>query len=221
VGFSDLETDLAIAREVRGAIGAARLLRLDANMGWSLETARRALYRLAEFDIANVEDPVADIDEMARLRSQSPIPFSTHVFDLRRAVALGVPDAFVLNLTALGGIGPTLRAIAACEAMGVGFWFYSGDTGIATAAYLHVAASDPHIRQPSQSLLRWYADDVIEGGPFIPRRGVVRVPEGEGLGVSLDRSAVDRLHRHFVENGPVEQFGADPLTGFYRKLPRY
>ncbi len=35
----------------------------------------------------------------------------------------------------------TLRFIAACEAMGIGFWCYSGDTGIASAGYLHVVAA--------------------------------------------------------------------------------
>jgi glucarate dehydratase len=105
---------------------------------------------------------------MAKLRMHSEVPFSTHAADLPRALALGVPDSFVLNLTALGGIERTVRFIAACEATGVDFSFYSGETGVGTAAYLHVGASEPHLHIPSQSLLRWYADDVIEGGPFQP-----------------------------------------------------
>ena len=34
-----------------------------------------------------------------------------------------------------------VRFIGACEAMNVDFWCYSGDSGIASAAYLHLAAA--------------------------------------------------------------------------------
>ena len=41
-------------------------------------------------------------------------------------------------------VAGTRRFAAACEKVGVGFWFYSGDFGIATAAYLHLAAATPY-----------------------------------------------------------------------------
>ncbi|RYD73224.1 MAG: helix-turn-helix domain-containing protein, partial [Sphingobacteriales bacterium] len=47
-----------------------------------------------------------------------------------------------------------------------------------------------HIREASQTLFRWYADDVIEGGPFVMNNGVVKLPEGPGLGVTLDPVAL-------------------------------
>ena len=58
------------------------------------------------------------------------IPFSTHIPDIRRAVALGTPDNIVTNFAVLGGVRRAVRFIGACEAMGVGFWCYSGDAGI-------------------------------------------------------------------------------------------
>ena len=221
MGYTDLETDLAIAHEVREAIGPDRMLRLDANMGWKLTTAREALSRLAGLGIANVEDPAGSLDEMARLRQHSIIPFSTHSTDLRAAVRLGVPDAFVLNFTALGGIEPTLRFVAACEAMGIGFSFYSGETGIGTAAYLQVGAADQHLSMPSQSLLRWYASDIIVGGPFQPEEGYLDVPQGPGLGVELDRKRLDAAHQDFVENGALSQSGIHAETSGFNQLPLY
>jgi len=221
VGCDDLDTDVAIVREVRRAIGPQRTLRLDANTGWRPATARRALARVAEFDVANVEDPVASLDDMARLRRSSPIPFSTHAADIAGAARLGVPDSFVLNLTTLGGIDRTRRFIAACEAMRVGFSFYSGDTGIGVAAYLHVAAADGYLSIPSQSLLRWYADDVIAGGPMQPEEGFLDVPEAPGLGVELDRTAVARLNAAFLRDGPIEQAGIDPRVGVFNHPPLY
>ena len=135
-------------------------------MQWSLTTARRVLREIEPFNIRNYEDPVATFEEMAALRQHSAIPFSTHVPDLRRAVALGAPDYFVCNFAALGGLAKTLKFIAACEAMGKGFWCYSNDLGIMTAAYLHVVAATPWITEASQSLFRWQVGDVVKDGPF-------------------------------------------------------
>ncbi|HEX4011630.1 MAG TPA: mandelate racemase/muconate lactonizing enzyme family protein [Solirubrobacteraceae bacterium] len=220
VGYADLETDIEVARNVRHAIGPRRALSLDANMGWRVPTARAALRRLAEFEIANIEDPVGNLDDMAKLRQHTTIPFSTHVPDLRSAARLGVPDRIVLNLTAVGGIEPTLRVIAACEALGIEFSFYSGETGIGVAAYLHVAAADAHLGTPSQSLVRWYSCDVIKGGPFVPVEGHLQVPEEPGLGVELDRTALGRAAEAFREHGPLDMTGLDH-SSTYRRPPLY
>ena len=158
------------------------MIRLDSNMQWSLATARRVLREIEPYNIRNYEDPVATFEEMAALRKHSSISFSSHVPDLRRAVALGVPDTLVTNFAVLGGIARAMRFIGACEVMGVGFWCYSGDAGICTAAYLHVTAALQWIHEPSQSLLRWQIGDVIQGGPFKPKNNVVRGARRPGAG---------------------------------------
>lgn len=217
--LGDPDMEIATVRRMREALGPSAMIRLDSNMQWSLTTARRVLRELEPFNIRNYEDPVATFEEMAALRQHSAIPFSTHVPDIRRAVALGVPDYIVTNFAVLGGINRAVRFIGACEAMGVGFWCYSGDAGIATAAYLHMTAATQWISEPSQSLFRWQVADVIEGGPFRQTDNVVRVPEGPGLGVTLDRKALERWHAHFRDNGPIDHFH-DPLRpGRFRRLP--
>ncbi len=47
---------------------------------------------------------------------------------------------------------------------------------------------------------------MIAGGPFRQRDNVVRVPDGPGLGVELDREALARWHAHYLENGPMDHF---------------
>lgn len=144
---------------------------------------------------------------------------STHVPDIRRAVALGAPDSIVANFAVLGGINRAIRFIGACEAMGVGFWCYSGDAGVCTAAYLHMVAAMPWIHEPSQSLFRWQVGDVIKNGPFKQTNNVIQVPEGHGLGVELDREALDRWHKDFIDNGPVNHFYDPAHPGIFRRLP--
>ncbi len=214
VAVRPVEEDVRLVREVRAAIGPERLLRLDANMGWRQETAASALELLEPFAVANVEEPVGSFAGLAELRRSTAIPFSAHTPDVALAAQLGVPDALVVGLGFCGGIAGTRRLIAECAKAGVDFWFYSGDLGIATAAYLHVAAATPYLEHPSQSLLRWTVDDVVAGGPFSPDRGVLPVPQAVGLGVDLDEAALARCVERFAREGPYD-FYSGP------SVPRY
>ncbi len=219
VELGDPLLEIATVRALRETLGPRAMIRLDGNMQWSVATAIHVLREIQPYNIRNYEDPVATFEEMAVLRRHSSIPFSTHITDIRAAIRLGVPDTIVANFAVLGGIARTVRFIGACEAMNVGFWCYSGDAGVATAAYLHVSAAIPWISEPSQSLFRWQAGDVIEGGPFRQRNDAVTVPEGPGLGVTLDRAALAHWHRHFIDHGPMDHFHDPAMPGRFRRLP--
>ncbi|MBM3584455.1 MAG: chloromuconate cycloisomerase [Alphaproteobacteria bacterium] len=195
-----LDEEVVMVREIRAAIGE-RELRLDANGGWTVPTAREALRRLDPFVIHYYEDPVETYEEMAQLRTATRASFSTHVIDLDKAVRLRAPDTIVTNLNDLGGIRRVVAFIRACESFNVGFRFHSGETGVGSAAYLHVSAAMDHVREPSQTLFRWYAADVIAEGTFVPKRGRVAVPTGPGLGVTLDRKALQRCHERYLVEG--------------------
>jgi glucarate dehydratase len=214
VAVAPVEQDIRMVSEIRAAIGRDCELRLDANMGWAPDTARRALELLEPFGIANIEEPVASFGDMADLRRRTTIPFSAHTPDVDEAARLGTPDTLVVGLGPSGGIGGTRSLIAACEEAEVGFWFYSGDFGIATAAYVQIAAATPYVDAPSQSLLRWTTDDVIVGGPFTPEGGVVDVPAGPGLGVELDEVALRRCVERYAREGAYDFYTGGPV-------PRY
>ena len=105
---------------------------------------------------------------------------------------------------------------------GIGFWFHCGDTGVASAAYLQLSAALEPIREPSQALFHWYGDDVIAEGPFCPRRGVLPVPDGPGLGVTLDAGGARALPRALPRRGrvPVRRAGrAGAHAGLVRRAP--
>lgn len=216
---TDPAPSIRIVELLRDALGPAAVLRIDSNKAYGLTEARRIAAALRPLDIRCWEDPVATFEEMAALRQHSAIPFSVHTSDIRRAAALGVPDAFCTDVNVHGGIGRTLRFIGACEQMGIDFWCYSGDSGIASAVYLHLAAALPHLREPAQSLFRQQPFDVIEEGPFRPRGNCVPVPEGPGLGVTLSREKLAHCHRLFVENGPHDKFRDPDRAGVFRRLP--
>ena len=210
-GVKSIGTEVAMAREIRAAVGDDPILRLDANMAWSTTTAREAMRRLEPYNLSSFEEPVRTHRELALLRQSTTIAFSAHDPNLVAAVEWGVPDAIVINLTVLGGIRRTVAFIAACEAFGVDVWFYS-EPGVSTAAHLQVASAIPWLAQPSQTLARWQTDDVLNEGVFVPRDGQLGVPTGPGLGVTLDPSALRRCHQRFLDNGPYNPY-ADPAPG--------
>jgi glucarate dehydratase len=195
------------------------MLRIDSNKAYSVTEALRIARAIEPLDIRCWEDPVGSFEDMAKLRRHTRIRFSAHTPDMRRAVSLGAPDAFCTDINIHGGVTRTLRFIGACEPMGFDFWCYSGDSGIASAAYLHLAAAHAHIREPSQSLFRMQPIDVIEEGPFRPRANVVAVPEGPGLGVTLSRDKLSYCHKLFVEEGPYDKFHDPDNPDVFRRLP--
>ncbi len=216
---ADTAPSIRMMQLLRDKLGPDAMLRIDSNMSYSLTEARRIARALDDLDIRNWEDPCATFEELAQLRQHTAIPFSVHTIDLPRAVSLRVPDAIVTDINVHGGIGRTMRFIAACETMGVDFWCYSGDSGIASAAYMHVVAANQWAREPSQSLFRMQPIDVIEEGPFRPKHNTVRVPEGPGLGVTLSRSALAHCHKLFVDHGPYNKHHDPDNPGLFRRLP--
>ena len=213
VAVRPVEEDVQLVREIRAAIGPERELRLDANMGWRPDTARRALELLEPFDIANVEEPVAAFADQAELRRATAIR-SPRTPDVEAAARLRSRHARPQARDVRRHHRGTRRFIAACQEAGIGFWFYSGDFGIQTAAYLHLAATTPYLDRASQSLLHWTTDDVIAGGPFSPGGGVVDVPSGPGLGVELDEAALARCVDRYARDGAYDFYAGAPL-------PRY
>ncbi len=219
VSDPQVQRNVRLLQALREALGEEAMIRIDSNHAFSLPTARYLAGAFDELNLRNWEDPVATYEEMARLRPHCRIPFSSHNLDLPKAVALGVPDAIVGNVAGLGGFNRLVRFIGACEAMAVDFWCYSGDSGIGTAAYLHLCAAMPWIREPNQSLLRMQPFDVIEEGPFVPRDNVVAVPEGPGLGVTLSRERLDRCHRMFLDDGPMNKYHQPEQPETFVRLP--
>lgn len=217
--LGDPRIEIASVKAIREAIGEDSLLRLDGNMSWSIPTARRILHEIEPYDVRSYEDPTATLEGMAKLRQHSSISFSTHTVDLQKAVRLGVPDFFVTNFAVLGGISRAVKFIAACERMGIGWWCFSGETGIGIAAYLHLIAATPSVTEPGQCILHWQTDDVIEEGPFNPKNNVVRVPEGPGLGVTLSQARLKRCHERFLQEGPYNFFRDPSCPSQYRRLP--
>lgn len=115
-----LADDLARVRAVREAMGAEGRIRIDANGGWNLDEAERAIHELGELDLEYVEQPCATVDELAELRyrvKHKGIPIAADESIRKAADPLAVAqakaaDLIVIKAQPLGGIRRALSIVA-------------------------------------------------------------------------------------------------------------
>jgi L-alanine-DL-glutamate epimerase-like enolase superfamily enzyme len=131
------------------------------------------------------------IAEAARLRRQTRTPIalnesvttpeiSLQILQLHAADVL-LPDTYQCD-----GILGVKKVAVLCEAAGVPCVFHCAhDLGLKTAAMLHVVASSPNFTLANDCTYYGLEDDVITPLHRI-ERGFMDVPEGPGLGVTVD-----------------------------------
>lgn len=199
VGVHSLASDIATIRRIRQTVGPAVRLAIDANMGHSLAEADRLLAETADCRIDNFEEPTPRIAEYPRLQVRHGVATSTHCTDFdalagAEAIGGGRIDGVVSDLHYHGGIDAIRELMAAVVRRGHRFWLRSSwELGISWAAMCHVALSSPLLTLPSQTLINWVGDDLIEGEPWLLRNGGICPPDRPGLGVELDRAALARF----------------------------
>src|SRR5690606_16477688 len=102
---------------VRRALGPDGRIRVDANAAWDLETAIRRIDSLVRFGLEYVEQPVASLDEMRRVRESVDVPIAADesvrsAGDPLEVVEAGAADILVLKVQPLGGVKRTLDIAA-------------------------------------------------------------------------------------------------------------
>ncbi|MDQ3558182.1 MAG: mandelate racemase, partial [Pseudomonadota bacterium] len=99
----------------------------------------------------------------------------------------------------------------ACEMFQVNLNFHSaGELGIATAAYLHVAGSTAALPHALDTHATELAGEVIADGVVaLTARGTMRVPDGAGLGVTLDADRFAAAAEAFRRQGDRSVYAED------------
>jgi L-alanine-DL-glutamate epimerase-like enolase superfamily enzyme len=197
------ESDIARVRAVRAAIGPHIKLGVDANGGWSPESAVRTIERLREFDIYFAEQPVPpeDVAVMADVRKKIHVPLVADesiytLQDARTLACLGAADVFSIYVGKAGGIGPAKRIADFAEHEGLRCTVGSNlELGVGSAAMIHLAMAARGVtaeEYPCDIIGPFYyeGDVVREPLPIVP--GQARPNNKPGLGVELDEEKVEK-----------------------------
>ncbi|MDE0342249.1 MAG: hypothetical protein OXK82_03610 [Deltaproteobacteria bacterium] len=197
---SGVESDRDRVAAVRGTVGPAMQLRVDANEAYGVDEAIRLGKALAPMDVALLEQPVArsDYAGLARVRRAVDMPVmadeaiigpETLVEVIRKEAA----DIVKVKVMKQGGITRTVRMVNMAEAAGIRCVIGHGfGLTINTLAELHVAASCANVMEGCESVgpLKMGGDVVTR--PIDESGGWVAVPDAPGLGAELDPSGLER-----------------------------
>ncbi len=188
-----LADDIARVEAVRDAIGPRGKVRVDANGGWSVDHAIRAIGSLdiAAGGLEYVEQPCASVEDLAAVRRKVEVLIAAdesirRASDPMRVVELEAADIAVLKVAPLGGVHASLRI---AEQIGLPVVVSSAvETSIGLAAGLALAAALPELPYAcglaTTSLL---GGDVV-ASPLVPVDGYL--PVGRQ---AFDESAYDNV----------------------------
>jgi len=195
-----IQEEIERVAAVREAIGPAMHLRLDANEAWNLEEAIAILSQYVPYHIQYVEQPLKahDLTGMHALRQAVPIPIAVdealHSLESAQFVLDNeAADILVIKPQLAGGLRVGQQIIQAAEERGVRSVITSTlEAGIGLAAALHLAAASPAVTlEYGFATLHLLIDDLVMDDLSISD-GLLAVPTGPGLGIALDREALDR-----------------------------
>lgn len=148
-----LADDVARVAEVRDVLGPSARIRVDANGGWTLNDAADAIEALSTYDLEYVEQPCAEVEDLARLRvalarEGIDVPVAADE-SIRRAEdpelvrRLDAADVMVVKVAPLGGVRAALKIV---ERVGLPAVVSSAiDTSVGIAAGVALAAVLPEL----------------------------------------------------------------------------
>ncbi len=217
------EIELDYFRAIAHAVGADKgpgrntdRVRFDPNGVMSTEQAIRFGQAIQELNNDYFEDPVYGMNAMRRVRDFVRIPTATNTvvvgFEQLSANLLNTAvDVILLDTTFWGGIRQCVKAAGVCETLQLGVAVHSsGELGIQLATMLQLGAVIPNLSFAADAHYHHLADDIIVGGKMKYENGSIKVPDGPGLGVKLDREKMGKYSELFKRLGayPYDQ---DPL----------
>ncbi|MEQ1796633.1 MAG: dipeptide epimerase [Lacibacter sp.] len=188
------EADVARIKAIRTAIGNELPLRIDANQGWTVDTAITTLNALSAFGIEHCEEPIArwNYMELPKVRKNSPIKimsdescFDEH--DAERLAEINASDYFNIKLGKSGGIYHALKIVEVAKAhnikLQVGCFM---ESRLAITALVHFAYCSDLIVHYDLDTPLMLKEDPIVGGMVFKENGVVDIDEAVGIGVKVD-----------------------------------
>ncbi|MCU1476055.1 MAG: O-succinylbenzoate synthase [Subtercola sp.] len=189
-----LDDDLARVREARAILGSEGRIRLDANGGWNVGEAEKAIHALAEFDLEYVEQPCPTVDDLWEIRQRVKymgIPIAADesvrkVDDPLEVARRAAADVLVIKAQPLGGIH---SALDIAERAGLPVVVSSAlDTSIGIAMGAHLAASIPNLEYDCGLATAALLTVDVTAEPLIPVGGSIPV-----VRPLLDESLVQRV----------------------------
>jgi glucarate dehydratase len=208
-GVLDPDVELQTMKELASRLGPKAVLRIDPNGRWREDTAVRIGKKLGQFPLEYYEDPVNGQRAMAAVRRQTGLKMSTNMcvtkFEhIPEALKLKPIDVLLCDHHYFGGFAGCQSLGPICQAAGWALCQHSNNhTGVTMAAMIHLAATIPELTLASDTHYPWLVEstDIIAGPKLTIKAGQMAVPQGLGLGVTLDQDKLARGAETYIKCG--------------------
>lgn len=195
--------DVERIKAIREAVGTEIPLRIDANQGWGVEEAIETLQALAVFDIQHCEEPIArwNFMRLPEVKKASPIPIMADEscgdeHDAERLIQIKACDYFNIKLGKSGGIFKALKMARMAEAANIHLQVGAMvESRLAMTAFAHYALCSPMIEHFDFDTALMFTEDPVTGGIVYEKNGVVKVPEVNGLGATIDEGWLKKMEK--------------------------
>jgi muconate cycloisomerase len=192
--------DIAIAEQVRAAIGPQKRLRMDPNEHWSPVRAARLIRKMCDFDVEFIEQPTncESVVALAQVRANSPVAIAADQlvftpYDAYNVCRENAADLIVLGLHETGGLLRFSKVAHIAEAAGIDICIHGlYETGITTCAANQVAATLPNLDDGNQYMNHFLKWDIVKSPDLCLQNGRLPVLKGPGLGFELDWDAISQ-----------------------------
>ncbi|MBV9686473.1 MAG: mandelate racemase/muconate lactonizing enzyme family protein [Alphaproteobacteria bacterium] len=194
------EVDIARVAAVRRALGSQAKLMVDVNCAWSPSFAIEMGRALEPYKPYWIEEPVAtdDIDGSARVAEALATPIAGYeteigLYGFRELITRGAVDIVQPDLAWAGGFSECRRIAALAQAHHLMVAPHAFAGAALLAASLHFCASIPNgLALEFDQNPNGLRDELLKEPIRIDGDGTVKLPERPGLGIELDRGAVER-----------------------------
>jgi o-succinylbenzoate synthase len=185
---------------VRAALGPGVQLRLDANEAWGLAEATTILSACQLYDIQYVEQPLSreDLKGMHELRLRVALPIAAdeavgNLLSACRVIEQEAADILIIKPHLAGGLRMGQRILDEATQHGMQAVITTTiESGVSLAAAAHLAAASPSITLACGLATSHLLVDDLLIEELVVQHGVLSVPTGAGLGVTLNRDALYR-----------------------------
>lgn len=191
----DPNEDIERIQQCRAVLSRDDILVADANTGWLPHEAMRVVNGVRDIDVY-IEQPCTTLQECLAVRRNTTLPFVLDevirgVVPLVEAYALGAMDVVNLKISRLGGLTKAKGVRDLCQSLGIAMTLedsWGGD--IVTAAIAHFAGSTRAEHYFTSTDFNSYVNVSI--CPDAPRMkdGLLPVPSGPGLGITVNESVL-------------------------------
>ena len=159
----------------------------------------RTAHMLADYDVHWFEEPLVpdSLQDYILLRQNSPVPISGgEVLTRRRSftpwIQGGAFDIVQPDVTKVRGISESRRIAWMAEDSGVRYIPHGWNTALGLAADLHLASACRNTDMVEYLTGSPFIDEIVASRWQLDVEGMLRVPDGPGLGISLDLDAVEK-----------------------------